>query len=58
MSISDDGQGIEKRRTAELAANGKLGMIGMREQARLIDAAITIGNGRRGGTVVSVSVES
>lgn len=57
MSISDDGQGIEKRRTAELAANGKLGMIGMREQARLIDAAITIGNGRRGGTVVSVSVE-
>lgn len=58
MSISDDGQGVEKRRTAELAANGKLGMIGMREQARLIDAAITIGNGRRGGTVVSVSVEN
>jgi signal transduction histidine kinase len=58
MSISDDGQGVEKRRSPELAANGKLGMIGMREQARLIDAAITIGGGRRGGTVVSVSVES
>jgi PAS domain S-box-containing protein len=58
MSISDDGQGVEGRRTAELAANGKLGMIGMREQARLIDAAITIGNGRRGGTVVNVSVNA
>ena len=58
MSISDDGQGVEERRTAELAANGKLGMIGMREQARLIDAAITIGHGRRGGTVVNVSVNA
>jgi len=58
MSISDDGQGVEERRTDELAVNGKLGMIGMREQARLIDAAITIANGRRGGTVVSVSVVS
>lgn len=58
MSISDDGQGVGERRAGELAANGKLGMIGMREQARLIDAAITIAHGRRGGTVVSVSVES
>ncbi|MEX2547623.1 MAG: PAS domain-containing sensor histidine kinase [Chloroflexota bacterium] len=58
LSISDDGQGVEERRTAEFAANGKLGMIGMREQARLIDAAITIGNGRRGGAVVSVSLDA
>jgi signal transduction histidine kinase len=57
LSISDDGQGVDERRTAELAANGKLGMIGMREQARLIGAAITVSNGRRGGTVVGVSVE-
>jgi len=56
LSISDDGQGVEERRAAELAANGKLGMIGMREQARLIDASISIANGRRGGTVVTVSV--
>lgn len=58
LSISDDGHGVEERRTTELAANGKLGMIGMREQARLIDAAITIGNGRHGGTVITVSIES
>jgi PAS domain S-box-containing protein len=57
MSISDDGQGVDERRTAELAANGKLGMIGMREQARLINGAITISNGRQGGTVVSVSAD-
>jgi len=56
LSISDDGQGVEDRRTVDLAADGKLGMIGMREQARLVDAAITIAGGRRGGTVVSVSV--
>jgi PAS domain S-box-containing protein len=58
LSISDDGKGVDERRTTELVADGKLGIIGMREQARLIDAAITIRNARRHGAVVSVSVES
>jgi signal transduction histidine kinase len=58
LSISDDGQGVADHRPAQLVANGRLGLIGMREQARLVNAAITIANGRRGGTVVSVSVES
>jgi PAS domain S-box-containing protein len=57
LSITDDGRGVEGRRPAELAANGQLGLIGMKEQARLIDAAITIGRGRRHGTVVTVAVE-
>ena len=56
LSITDDGQGVVKRRPDELVAKGKLGLIGMREQARLIDAAISIGNGRRHGTIVTVSV--
>lgn len=58
LSVTDDGQGVEQRRTAQLAANGKLGMIGMREQARLVDATINVANGRRGGTVVTVSLDA
>lgn len=58
LSITDDGQGVAERRPAELVANGQLGLIGMREQARLIDAAIAIGKGRGRGTVVTVSLNA
>jgi len=58
LSISDDGQGLVERRAPDLVANGKLGLIGMREQARLIDAAIAIGKGRGRGTVVTVSLNA
>lgn len=56
LSITDDGQGMAVKPATDLVSNGQLGIIGMKEQARLIDAAITVGNSRRHGTVVSVVV--
>lgn len=56
LSITDDGEGITERPAAQLVADGSLGLIGMREQARLIDASLTIGAGRRHGTTVTVAV--
>lgn len=56
LSITDDGEGITERPAAQLVAAGSLGLIGMREQARLIDASLTIGSGRRHGTTVTVAV--
>jgi PAS domain S-box-containing protein len=56
LSITDDGEGIVERAPSELAVAGKLGLIGMREQARLIGGSLTIGSGRRGGTVITVTV--
>jgi two-component system, NarL family, sensor histidine kinase UhpB len=55
LSISDDGHGLVERAPSELAVAGKLGIIGMREQARLIGATLTIGAGKRQGTVVTVT---
>lgn len=55
LSISDDGDGIGDRPPSDLVAAGRLGLIGMREQARLIDASLTIAGGRHGGTVVTVA---
>jgi PAS domain S-box-containing protein len=56
LVISDDGQGLLERPPSQLVADGKLGLIGMREQARLIDATITIAGGARGGTAITVTV--
>lgn len=58
LSITDDGQGIIERTPAELIAASKLGLIGMREQARLIGADISIGPGARRGTAISLSLEA
>lgn len=58
LSISDDGRGITERPSSELLADGKLGVIGMREQARSIGADISIGPGRQGGTQVALTVAS
>lgn len=56
LSVSDDGQGTVERTPSELVAGGRLGMIGMREQARLMDATLTVGPGRRHGTVITLTV--
>lgn len=56
LVISDDGQGLVERPPSQLVADGKLGLIGMREQARLIDATITIAGGSRGGTTIRVTI--
>ena len=57
LSVTDDGRGILERTPRDLVAAGKLGLIGLREQARLIDATLSITAGRRqGGTVITVAV--
>lgn len=58
LSITDNGQGISDRTPAQLIAASKLGLIGMREQSRLIGAAISIGPGSRRGASISVTLET
>lgn len=56
LSVTDDGRGIGERPVADLLAEGKLGLIGMREQARSIGGEISIGPGRQRGTTAAVTV--
>lgn len=55
LTISDDGRGFGRLPPAsELLANGKLGLVGMQERARLAGASLSIEGGPRGGTTVEV----
>jgi signal transduction histidine kinase len=57
MSITDDGKGI--RHDAEpfdLLAEGKLGIVGMRERARLAGGEVRLRSGPHRGTTLSVLV--
>jgi signal transduction histidine kinase len=56
LVISDDGTGVVEQPTAQLVSNGKLGLIGMREQAKLIGGSLAIAAGRRGGTTITLTV--
>lgn len=52
LVVEDDGVGIANRtELAELVAQGRLGLVGMQERARLIGATCTV-RPARGGTVV------
>ena len=55
--LSDNGQGFEiPEHTSDLAQSGRLGIIGMRERARLIDATLNIESKKRNGTRVTLRV--
>jgi PAS domain S-box-containing protein len=56
LTISDDGTGVVERPTSQLVTDGKLGLIGMREQAKLIGGNLAIAAGRRGGTTITLTV--
>lgn len=56
LVVSDDGSGMPDLGASELVAAGKLGLIGMKERARLVDATLSIRSGPRGGTVVAVAI--
>lgn len=55
MTIADDGKGIKREPPAfELLAQGKLGIVGMRERARLAGGEVHIKTGSGRGTTVTV----
>lgn len=55
LTVTDDGQGFDATvDSRSLLEDGRLGLIGMRERARLIGARLTIRSGRAGRTSVSV----
>ncbi|HET7011715.1 MAG TPA: PAS domain S-box protein [Anaerolineales bacterium] len=51
LTVADDGRGIDD---ADLHRNGSLGLLGMRERARLLGGETVIRRGRKAGTVVEV----
>lgn len=57
LTISDNGQGFEvPQRTSDLAAAGKLGLMGMHERARLLGGALTIKSELGKGTTIVADV--
>ena len=57
LSISDDGRGVTlPDEITELAAGGKLGVLGMHERAHLVDAELDIDTAPGRGTCVTVAV--
>ncbi|MFC1920477.1 PAS domain S-box protein [Chloroflexota bacterium] len=57
LIISDNGQGFDMpERTSDLAVSGKLGIIGMRERARLIGGTLIVQSDRSAGTTVTLRI--
>ena len=56
--VSDDGKGLElPARLCDMAATGKLGLVGMQERAQLLDGKFSVKSGLGKGTVVRVDVK-
>ena len=57
LMIADNGRGFElPRSTGDLAASGRLGLIGMRERARLLEGNLTISSQPGEGTRIEVKM--
>jgi len=57
LIISDNGQGFSMpERTSDLAISGKLGIIGMRERARLIGGTLIVQSDLGAGTAVTLRI--
>ncbi len=57
LAVTDNGKGFEVPRSmADLANIGKLGLAGMEERARLVDAELTLESEPGKGTTVTVEV--
>ncbi len=57
ITVDDNGQGFElPDRTSDLAATGKLGLIGMHERARLLGGTLLIQSEPGGGSTVIVDI--
>ena len=57
LIMNDNGQGfIVPDRTSDLALSGKLGIIGMRERARLVSGTLIVQSEKSMGTTVTLRV--
>lgn len=56
IAISDDGVGLSASQDTGRGSTGHFGLIGMKERARLIQAALRVEAGNRKGTMVVVEV--
>ncbi len=57
LEVSDNGKGFEAPRVlSDLASGGKLGLIGMHERARLLDASFSVESHLDKGTAVQIEV--
>ena len=57
LIISDDGRGFEMpQRASDLVPSGKLGIVGMRERARLVGATLIVQSATGTGTTVTLRV--
>ncbi len=57
LVISDNGLGFNvPRRTSDLALSGKLGIIGMRERARLVGGTLIVQSEKDAGTTVTLRI--
>lgn len=57
LIISDNGQGFDMpQRTSDLALSGKLGIIGMRERARLVGGTLIVQSEPGAGTTVTLRI--
>ena len=54
-SVSDDGKGFKlPEKVGELARDGKLGLTGMQERARLVGGTLTVKSAPGQGTTITV----
>ena len=57
LIVSDNGRGFSvPERTSDLALSGKLGIIGMRERARLVGGTLIVQSEKEAGTTVTLRV--
>jgi signal transduction histidine kinase len=57
LTVSDDGRGFDVKMAVErVGADASLGLLGMRERARLLGGRVTIESTRRGGTTVHARI--
>jgi len=57
LIVSDDGQGFSMpERASDLVLSGKLGVLGMRERARLIDGTLIVQSEAGAGTTVTLRI--
>jgi len=57
LIVSDNGQGFNvPERTSDLAQSGKLGIIGMRERARLIGGTLVVQSEKGTGTTITLRI--
>lgn len=58
ITISDNGKGIELGKDSDFLKSGKLGLMGMKERARLLGGNLTFSSKSHGGTMLILNIPS